>query len=191
MSGLQALAQALQAAPDPTLDGAQRAAGQTRNILVRVAAHEGKLEAIALLFVEQAQAAFQQAARPAPRSSTPPSSSAGSARSGRSARARGLSARGAAGRWPDSAQWTSSMPWVGRGRRWNCPARCQMLTNTSCSASSASAAPENPDQGGKQHGEASSYRRSRALESAAAQRSSSDWSCSSRGFPVSIASFYG
>src|SRR5690242_13696785 len=49
MSGLQALAQALQAAPDPTLDRAERIARETRDGLVRVAADESQLEAIALL----------------------------------------------------------------------------------------------------------------------------------------------
>src|SRR5258708_29570237 len=48
-SGLQALAQALQPAPDPTLDGTQRVTGQPRDFLVRVAPHESELEATALV----------------------------------------------------------------------------------------------------------------------------------------------
>src|ERR1700730_8477265 len=62
-SGLQALAQALQPAPDTTPDRTTRVTGQPRDILVRVATHESELEATALVVIEQGKAAFQQPRR--------------------------------------------------------------------------------------------------------------------------------
>ncbi len=67
-SGLQALAQALQAAPDPALDRAQRVAGQARDILVRATPDKSELQAISLMIGEQCQAALQQSRSGQPRS---------------------------------------------------------------------------------------------------------------------------
>src|SRR5262249_26977207 len=65
--GLQALSQALQTASNPTLDGTQGVARQPRDVLVRIAADESELQAIALLVREQREAALQQPGRRQPR----------------------------------------------------------------------------------------------------------------------------